>query len=202
MISAMNDDRVKDEATETSAAEAEAPPADAARSKDQKRVDIPLTKMTKDQLIEKIEEAEALSLKNYDLYLRSQAEIDNLKKRYQKEQQELAKFANESLLKQLLPVADNLEKAIEHSQNETSVDALRKGVELTLKALMDVLQKAGVETIEAVGEPFDPNFHEAVSEVADDSVETGTVIKDLQKGYVLNQRLIRPSMVIVSRKTG
>jgi molecular chaperone GrpE len=202
VISAMNDDRVKDEATETSAAEAEALPADASRSKDQKRVDIPLTKMTKDQLIEKIEEAEALSLKNYDLYLRSQAEIDNLKKRYQKEQQELAKFANESLLKQLLPVADNLEKAIEHSQNETSVDALRKGVELTLKSLMDVLQKAGVETIEAVGEPFDPNFHEAVSEVADDSVETGTVIKDLQKGYVLNQRLIRPSMVIVSRKTG
>jgi molecular chaperone GrpE len=202
VISAMNDDRVKDEATETSAAEAEAVPADAGRSKDQKRVDIPLTKMTKDQLIEKIEEAEALSLKNYDLYLRSQAEIDNLRKRYQKEQQELAKFANESLLKQLLPVADNLEKAIEHSQNETSVDALRKGVELTLKSLMDVLQKAGVETIEAVGEPFDPNFHEAVSEVADDSVETGTVIKDLQKGYVLNQRLIRPSMVIVSRKTG
>jgi len=198
----MNDDRVKNEATETSAAEAEALPADAARSKDQKRVDIPLTKMTKDQLIEKIEEAEALSLKNYDLYLRSQAEIDNLRKRYQKEQQELAKFANESLLKQLLPVADNLEKAIEHSQNETSADALRKGVELTLKSLMDVLQKAGVETIEAVGEPFDPNFHEAVSEVADDSVETGTVIKDLQKGYVLNQRLIRPSMVIVSRKTG
>jgi len=202
VISAMNDDRVKDEATETSVAGAEAPPADAARSKDQKRVDIPLTKMTKDQLIEKIEEAEALSLKNYDLYLRSQAEIDNLKKRYQREQQELAKFANESLLKQLLPVADNLEKAIEHSQNETSVDALRKGVELTLKALMDVLQKAGVETIDAVGEPFDPNFHEAVSEVADDSVATGTVIKDLQKGYVLNQRLIRPSMVIVSRKTG
>jgi molecular chaperone GrpE len=105
------------------------------------------------------------------------------------------------LIKQLLPLADNLEKAIDHSHNETSVNALREGVELTLKGLMDVLQKAGVETIEAVGGPFDPNFHEAVSEAADDRVETGTVIKELQKGYTLNQRLLRPSMVIVSRKT-
>ena len=66
---------------------------------------------------------------------------------------------------------------------------------------MDVLDKAGVETIEAVGEPFDPNFHEAVSEMVDEGVEAGTVIKDLQKGYTLNQRLIRPSMVVVSKKT-
>jgi molecular chaperone GrpE len=66
---------------------------------------------------------------------------------------------------------------------------------------VDVLQKAGVETVEAVGEPFDPNFHEAVSEMVDDRVEPGTVIKDLQKGYTLNQRLIRPSMVVVSRRT-
>jgi len=200
VISVMDDDRVKDEATEISAGETEEAPRETARSQDQKREDIPLKEFTKGQLIKKVEEAEAASQKNYDLYLRSQAEIDNLKKRYQKEQQGLVKFANESLVKQLLPVADNLEKAIDHSQNETSVDALREGVELTLKALMDVLQKAGAETIEAVGEVFDPNFHEAVSEVADDRVAAGTVLKDLQKGYTLNQRLLRPSMVIVSRK--
>jgi molecular chaperone GrpE len=157
--------------------------------------------MTKDQLIEKVEAAETVSEKNYDLYLRSQAEIDNLKKRYQKDQRGLVKFANESLIKNLLPVADNLEKAIDHSHNETSVSALREGVELTLKGLMDVLQKAGVETIEAVGEPFDPNFHEAVSAAANEEVQPGTVLKELQKGYTLNQRLLRPSMVIVSRKT-
>jgi molecular chaperone GrpE len=201
VISVMDDDRVEDEAMEVSVVKTEEAPHETARSQDQKREDIPLKEMTKDQLIEKVEEAEAASQKNYDLYLRSQAEIDNLKKRYQKDQQGLVKFANESLIKQLLPVADNLEKAIDHSQNGTSVDALREGVELTLKALMDVLQKAGVEIIEAVGEVFDPNFHEAVSEVADDGVETGTVLKDLQKGYTLNQRLLRPSMVIVSRKT-
>jgi len=200
VISVMDDDRVKDEATEISAGETEEAPRETARSQDQKREDIPLKEFTKGQLIKKVEEAEAASQKNYDLYLRSQAEIDNLKKRYQKEQQGLVKFANESLIKQLLPVADNLEKAIDHSQNETSVDALREGVELTLKALMDVLQKAGAETIEAVGASFDPNFHEAVSEVADDRVAAGTVLKDLQKGYTLNQRLLRPSMVIVSKK--
>jgi len=200
VISVRDDDRVRDEATEISAGETEEAPLETGRSQDQKREDIPLKEMTKGQLIEKVEEAEAASQKNYDLYLRSQAEIDNLRKRYQKEQQGLVKFANESLIKQLLPVADNLEKAIEHSQNETSVDALREGVELTLKALMDVLQKAGAQTIEAVGESFDPNFHEAVSEVSDDRVAAGTVLKDLQKGYTLHQRLLRPSMVIVSKK--
>jgi len=100
-----------------------------------------------------------------------------------------------------LPVADNLEKALDHSQKEASFDALIEGVQLTLKGLMDVLQKAGVEAIEAVGGQFDPNFHEAVSEATDNDFETGTVVKELQKGYTLNQRLLRPSMVIVNRKT-
>jgi len=200
-VSVMDGDRNQDEEMKTAVVKSEETPRETGPSQDQKREDVPLEEMTKDALIERVEEAEAASQNNYDLYVRSQAEIDNLKKRYQKEQQGLVRFANESLIKQLLPVVDNLEKAIAHSYNETSVEALREGVELTLKGLMDVLQKAGVETIEAVGEPFDPNFHEAVSELVDEGVEAGTVIKDLQKGYTLNQRLIRPSMVVVSRKT-
>ncbi len=201
MVSVMDKVKIRDEQMKTAAVEPEEDLQKTAGSQDHEKEAIPLTKMTKAELVEKIEEAEAASDKNHDLYLRSQAEIDNLKKRYQKEQQGLIKFANESLIKQLLPVADNLEKAIAHSQNETSIEALMEGVDLTLKGLMDVLQKAGVETVEAVGEPFDPNFHEAVSEMVDDRVEPGTVIKDLQKGYILNERLIRPSMVIVSKKT-
>lgn len=200
-VSIRSEDRVKDEGMETAAVETGEAPCETVPSPDQKRENLPLEEMTRDELIEKVQEAEAASEKNYDQYLRSQAEIDNLKKRYQKDQQGLVKFANESLIKQLLPVADNLEKAIAHSHNETSVDALREGVELTLKGLMDVLQKAGVETIEAVGAAFDPNLHEAVSEAADEGVKPGTVIKDLQKGYMLHQRLIRPSMVIVSKNT-
>jgi len=201
VLSVADDNKVKEVSTEIFSVDAEEAPSEATLFENQTSEDAPLEDMTKEQLIERVEEGEAASQKNYDLYLRSQAEIENIKKRYQKDQQGLVKFANESLIKQLLPVADNLEKAIDHSKTETSVDALREGVELTLKALMDVLQKAGVETIDAVGGPFDPNFHEAVSEVPDDGVETGTVLKDLQKGYTLNQRLLRPSMVVVSRKT-
>jgi len=197
----MNEDKKKDEQIETASEELEEDPREEEESKDQEEEEIPLTKMTKAKLIEKIQKVQEASDKNLDLYIRSQAEIDNLKKRYQKEQQGLVKFANESLIKQLLPVVDSLEKAITHSQDEDSIQTIREGVDLTLKGLMDILQKAGVETIEAIGEQFDPNFHEAVSEMADDGVEPGTVIKDLQKGYILNQRLIRPSMVIVSKKT-
>ena len=197
----MDKDKNRDNQIDTDSAELKEDPREEGESQDQEEEEIPLTKMTKAKLIEKIEKVQEASDKNLDLYIRSQAEIDNLKKRYQKERQGLVKFANESLIKQLLPVVDNLEKAITHSQDEDSIEAIREGIDLTLKGLTDILQKAGVETVEAVGEQFDPNFHEAVSEMADDGVEPGTVIKDLQKGYILNQRLIRPSMVIVSKKT-
>ena len=161
--------------------------------------EIPLGEMTKDQLIEKISAVQALADTNMDSYLRSQAEMENMKKRFQKDKQDLIKYGNETLTKQLLPVADNLEKALDHSEDENSIEALREGVDLTLKGLMNVLEKAGVEVVEAVGAPFDPNFHEAVSEQADGRAAPGTVLKELQKGYLLNQRLIRPAMVIVNK---
>jgi molecular chaperone GrpE len=94
---------------------------------------------------------------------------------------------------------DNLEKAISHSHNENSLDALREGVELTLKGLRDTLVKAGMEQVKAEGEAFDPCFHAAVSEQEDNSVEAGMILHELQKGYILNQRLIRPAMVVVSK---
>jgi len=162
--------------------------------------EIPLSEMTKKQLIERISEVQALADSNMDNYLRSQAEMENMKKRFQKDKQELIKYGNETLTKQLLPVADNLEKALDHSKDEKSLEALREGVDLTLKGLLGVLEKAGVEVVKSVGEPFDPNFHEAVSEQADESAAPGTVVKELQKGYLLNQRLIRPAMVIVNKK--
>lgn len=164
-----------------------------------KEKETPLEKMTKAELLEKVKEAQELEEKNFDLYLRSQAEIENVKKRAQKEKTELAKFSNESLIKQLLPVADSLEKAIAHSEEGNSIDALREGVKLTLKGLMDTLKRAGLEEVKSVDEPFDPNFHEAVSEQEDSSVRPGTVTKELQKGYLLNERLIRPSMVVISK---
>ena len=159
----------------------------------------PLEKLTKAELIQKVKSLQEEVQKQYELYLRSQAEIENIKKRTAKEKQEWVKYANETLIKDVLPVMDNLEKAISHSQNEASLEALREGVELTLKGLKDTLKKSGLEEIKAVGEKFDPSFHEAVSEAEDENLKPGTVVHELQKGYILNNRLIRPSMVVVSK---
>jgi molecular chaperone GrpE len=155
--------------------------------------------MTKEDLLEKLEEVRTVSQKNYDLYLRSQAEIENIKKRHKKEKEDWLKYANESLIRELLPSLDNLEKALAHANHKHPVHALREGVELTLKGLKDALTKSGLEEVTARGEAFDPCFHEAVSQIEDDRVKPGTVVEELQKGYVLNKRLIRPAMVVVSK---
>ena len=168
-------------------------------SDDQPRKEVPLKDMKKEDLIDRLNETQASADQNYELYLRSQAEIENLKKRFQKDKSDLVKFSNESLIKQLLGVIDNLEKAISATEDENPIDALKQGIELTLKGLMDTLEKSGLSEVEANGVAFDPNFHEAISEMQDDQAEPGTVIQVLQKGYVLNDRLIRPAMVIVSK---
>lgn len=166
---------------------------------EQETGDKPPEKMTKSELVKKIQQITEEYSTYYDLYLRSQAEMENIKKRARKEKEDWIKFANETLIKEILPVMDNLEMAISHSNDDNSLHALREGVELTLKGLKDSLAKSGLEEVKAQGEPFDPCFHEAVSELVDDNVKPGTVIHELQKGYILNQRLIRPSMVVVSR---
>ena len=189
---------------ESKAQSSEIPIGNAASKNDEKedleKKEIPLERMTKAQLVEKINEINETVAKNFDLYLRSQAEMENLKRRFMKEKEDLIKYANESLIKRLLTVMDNLEKALKHSQDKKTLKALGEGVELTLKGLMDALEKSGLEQVKAEGEPFDPNFHEAVSELEDDASEPGTVLQELQKGYILNKRLVRPAMVVVSKR--
>lgn len=158
-----------------------------------------LEKMSEAELIQKIEEFREKAEKNYDQYVRAQAEIENIIKRNKKEKEEWIKYSTETLIKSLLPVIDNLEKAVSHINDENPLQALREGVELTLKGLKDTLVKSGLEEIVSMGKPFDPNFHHAVSEQEDENAEPGTVINEFQKGYSLNQRLIRPAMVIVSK---
>jgi len=158
-----------------------------------------LEKMPEQELLKKIEEFREKAEKNYDQYLRAQADIENIIKRNKKEKEEWIKYSTENLIKDLLPVIDNLEKAIAHSNNEDSLQALREGVELTLKGLKNTLAKSGLEEIVSIGKPFDPNFHHAVYEQADENTEPGVVIDEFQKGYNLNQRLIRPAMVIISK---
>lgn len=156
-------------------------------------------KMTKKEILQEIKDLQEESKKNYDLYLRSQAEMENIKKRNKKEKEEWIRYSNENLIKQMLPVIDNLEKAISHSHNENPLNALREGVELTLKGLKDNLVKSGLEEVKAQGERFDPCFHQAVSEQADEGVEAGIILHELQKGYTLYNRLLRPAMVVVSK---
>lgn len=159
----------------------------------------PLEEMTRDQLIEKIKAAQAEAAKHFDLYLRSRAEFENLKRRFQRDKDDLSKFANEVLIKQLLPVIDNLEKGLAHAEGRDALDALKEGVSLTLKGLKDVLMKEGLEEVKAEGAPFDPNYHEALMQKEDDSVPPGTVIQACQAGYILNDRLVRPALVVVSK---
>lgn len=158
--------------------------------------------MTKQELLERLRDAEKKSQENYDLYMRTYAEMENIKKRGMKEREDLARYANESLVKEILPVIDNLQKALSHAQNDENPSGLLEGVELTLDALMKTLQKAGLREVEAEGKPFDPNLHEAISKQIDDTVAPGHVIRELQKGYVLNGRLIRPSTVVISEGNG
>lgn len=155
--------------------------------------------MTKQELLKKLTDTREEAEKNYDLYMRTYAEMENIKKRGIKEREELAKYANESIIKEILPVIDNLDKAISHAQNDENSSALVEGLELTRDGLMKALEKAGLKEVEALGKPFDPNFHESVSQQIDDTVAPGHVIMELQKGYLLNGRLMRPSMVVISQ---
>ena len=158
-----------------------------------------LEEMTKRELLEKVKETEVKAQENYDLYMRTYAEMENIKKRGKKEREELAKFANESLIREILPAIDNLQKAISHAQNDNNPSGLVKGLEMTLGGLMKALDKLGLKEVEAEGKPFDPNFHEAISQQIDDKIAPGHVIMELQKGYLLNERLIRPSIVVISQ---
>ncbi len=160
----------------------------------------PLEDLNKSELIEKITSIKALCDGNYDRYLRAQAEIENMKKRFKREKEEWVKYSNESLIKEILPIMDNLERAVTHANNEAALSPVTEGIELTIRSLKSALSKFGLEDVKAEGEPFDPGLHEAVSQVHEEEVEPGRVVKEIQKGYLLNKRLIRPAMVIVSKE--
>ena len=160
-----------------------------------------LEELSRDALLEKVHALQGLADKNYDQYVRCQAEMENLKKRFARDRESLVRYANETLVRQMLPIVDNLRKALEHG-DDNSIAALREGVELTLKGLLDALRKAGLEEVKALGERFDPNYHEAVSMRAQADCEPGVVLEELQTGYLLHDRLVRPAMVIVNQENG
>jgi molecular chaperone GrpE len=137
---------------------------------------------------------------NYDKWLRSVAEFENFKKRHEREKAEFMKMANEMLVKDFLPVLDSLDRALQHTEQNEVPPSFIEGIELVRKGFVNALEKHGVKVIDALGEKFDPNFHEAVMQQENPDVEDNTVLFETQKGYMLHDRLLRPSMVIVSKK--
>jgi molecular chaperone GrpE len=136
-----------------------------------------------------------------DRVLRLSAEFENFKKRKQRELDDFKKFANETIFRQILSVMDNLERAISAAKDNADESALLDGVKLTYKDIVKLFESFNVKTVDAQNQVFDPSFHQAVNQEETDEVPENTVLTVLQKGYLLHDRLLRPAMVIVSKKT-
>lgn len=149
------------------------------------------------QLEEALAAKEAEVAANWDKYLRERADLENYRRRVQKEKEDLMKYGNECLLTEILPVLDNMERALDHASEE-SLSAVIEGVNLTRSMLLSVLKKFGVEPIEAKGAAFDSAYHQAMCQVESDDVAPNSIIEEYQKGYLLNDRLLRPAMVSVA----
>ncbi len=153
-------------------------------------------------LEEQLEEAQQETAQERDRMLRLSAEFENYKKRMNRQMDEFRKYANEALLKDLLSVVDNLERALSTTgkdAGETIHGSLIEGVEMTLNEVLKILTKFNVTPIESLEKPFDPVFHEAVMQEESDQQPENTVINEFQKGYLIHDRLLRPSMVVVSK---
>ena len=142
---------------------------------------------------------EALAKEKDDLLLRERAELENFKRRMQREKSESLRFASEPLLRDILPVIDNLERAVAHAKESDGSQALVEGVELVLRSLLDTIGRHGVSRVKAKGEVFDPSRHEAVAQVENAELAPNTVLDEHQSGYQLHDRLLRPAMVSVAK---
>ncbi len=152
-----------------------------------------------EELKKKLEDKEKEAKENYERLLRTAADLENYKKRAAKEKEDWTKFANEDLLRVILPFIDNLERAANHAQKVVDTGVLIEGVRLTLQQLLQTLNKFGLSSFESIGKPFDPAVHEAMLAVETDNHEPNQVIEEFQKGYLLNDRLLRPATVSVSK---
>ena len=162
------------------------------REKIEPKTEIELLKEQLAQHEEKMKELE-------DRLLRLAAEYDNYRKRTAREFEAICQNANENLILKLLDTLDNFERALDSAKESNDYDSFRKGVELIYTHLKKLLEKEGLKEIEAVGKPFDPNFHEAVTQCESEEHEEGIVTDEMCKGYMLNEKLLRPSKVVVSK---
>lgn len=149
----------------------------------------------------KCEEAERLASEEHENFLRTLAEYTNFKRRAKEELDQARRFGSEDFVIRLLPIIDNFDRAIKAAEEIGDFDALHGGVVLILRQLQDLMEREGVKPIEAVGEEFDPNIHEAVMRQDTDEYPDNTIVEEFQKGYVMGDKVIRPSMVKVARNS-
>jgi len=151
------------------------------------------------ELKKKLEEKEKELKEHHDRLLRLAADFENYKKRAAREKEDWTKFANEDLIRAILPFIDNLERAVNHAEKVVDTGVLIEGVRLTLQQILQALNKFGLFSFQSVGKPFDPTVHEAMLVVETDQHEPNRVVEEFQKGYLLNDRLLRPATVSVSK---
>ncbi len=151
------------------------------------------------ELQAELESKEEELKQTHDRMLRVSADYENFKKRSAREIAEFRKYANQALLKEMLPVVDNLELAMKSTEGNRDIDkSLVEGLEITRNEILKVMEKFHVKPVKAIGEPFDPEFHEAVMRQESDEFPENTVISEFQKGYLIHNRLLRPAMVVVA----
>lgn len=182
--------------TEGTGAENKALKENNSNKKDKEKVIDPLKEMEA-----RLESLEQEAKENHDRFLRVSAEFENYKKRAAREMGDFRKFANESFVKAMLPVVDNLDRAIESSSNDKNTNtSVVEGVNMTLREILKVFEQFGVMPFESLGKTFDPGFHQAVMQEENEDYPDNTVLNELQKGYLIHDRLLRPAMVVVSKK--
>ena len=145
-----------------------------------------------------LEQAKEQADEHYQRYLRTQADFDNFRRRTMKEKEDLAKYASAKVITELLPVLDNFERALSTGQEASETESFVKGVNMIFRQIQQVMEQEGVQPMNAVGEPFNPEFHQAIMQVESDEYEEGFVVEEVQKGYMLKDKVLRPAMVKVS----
>jgi len=192
------DKKDKDFEQEETTEEAQTPEVEVVED-DQARDAGELSREELQQLLQaKEEEAKA----NEEKFLRQAAELENYKKRVARDKEDAIRFANEALIRDLLPILDNLERAVEHARGGGDGKPLLEGIEMVLQTWLDALGKHGVTQVQAKGEPFDPEKHEAYAQVETEEVPPNTVVDEVHRGYFLRDRLLRPSLVSVAKPPG
>jgi molecular chaperone GrpE len=153
-----------------------------------------------DDLTVKLMEKEKDAAENYDKYVRSVAELENIKKRAARDKAEAIKYGNETLIKDMLPMVDSLDRALKQAGNSGDFEAFKKGLKLMQCQLLGCLEKHGVEQIECVDRTFDPNVHEALFQIESGDHGDNQIVDELEKGYLLNGRLLRPAKVSICKR--